>query len=195
MKATLRRPQVIAALVVLFLAVVVYELRSGPGFKTGSCVDRAGALVGCGDRAALYKLARKVDSGRDCPSDSAKLYTFRSTLYCGVALHGAPKPSADYVPCLLLAGAQLARSAADLAFARGVAPPPAASAASGRVKIRGDDWRIFYVLHEGQLDPGLAAVVANPEAVVFVAYITGAAAHRKQVVAATRCAGSAKPTA
>ena len=186
-----QRKVLIAGLAALFVGVLVYSLSSGADPQTGKCVDARGALVGCGARAAVYRLAREVKSGRACPANANKLYTFRSTLYCGVALHGAPVPSRDYVPCLLVAGATLAQTSADLAFAKGFAgaPPPRASAtATGRIKVRGDDWRIFYVLHEGQVDPGLSAVVANPAAVVFVAYITGAAAHRKQVAAATRCA-------
>ena len=185
-----QRRVVIGCFVVLFLAVLVWQLSSGPEPATGKCVDRGGALVGCEADTALYKLARKVDSGRECPANSNKLYALRGTLYCGVALRGAAVPRPDYVPCLLLAGAKLADSAEELAFARGFAAPPASpsAVASGRIKVRGDDWRIFYVLHSGQLDPGLAAVVARPAAVVFVAYITDAAAHRKEVAAATRCA-------
>jgi hypothetical protein len=184
-----KRSTVIGACVVLFIAVLVWQLSSGPDPRTGKCVDARGALVGCGARAALYKLVREVDSGRECPANAGKVYSFRSSLYCGVALRGAPVPSPEYVPCLLQAGAKLA-GAADLAFARGFAAKPASAsdARSGRVKVRGDDWRIFYVLHEGQLDPGLNAVVADPGAVVFVAYITDAAEHRKEIAAATRCA-------
>jgi hypothetical protein len=189
-----QRKLVIAGFVVLFVAVTAYLLSSGPHPEAGNCVDRGGALVGCGKPAALYKLAKKVRSGRECTADASKLYAFRGSTYCGVALHGAPVPRPDYVPCLLLAGAKLAGSAADLAFARGFAGAPAgaAEARSGQIKVRGEDWRIFYVLHEGQLDPGLAAVVANPGEVVFVAYITNAAAHREEVAAATRC-GRAAP--
>ncbi len=185
-----QRRVVISAFVVLFLAVLVWQLRSGPDPETGKCVDREGALVGCDAKTALYKLEREVASGRECPADSSKLYSFRSSLYCGVALRGAPVPSPEYVPCLLQAGARLARSAGELAFARGFEGPRASAsdATSGQIKVRGDDWRLFYVLHSGQLDPGLKAVVANPGEVVFVAYITGAAAHRKEIAAATRCA-------
>ena len=190
-----QRRWVIAGFGVLFVVALVYFLSSGPEPETGNCVDASGALVGCDERAARYRLAREVKSGRECPSASSKLLTFRSGLYCGVALRGAPVPSSEYVPCLLLAGAKLAQAPADLAFARGFAAPPptAAGQASGRIKIRGDDWRIFYVLREGQLDPGLAAVVANPASVVFAAYITQASAHRGQVAAATRCARDAGP--
>lgn len=185
-----QRRLVIGGFAVLFVAVLVWQLGSGPQPQTGRCVDRRGALVGCADRAALYKLEREVGDARECPADASKVYSFRSSLYCGVALRGAPVPSPEYVPCLLQAGAQLAHTAGDLAFARGFAAPPASArdAASGRIKVRGGDWRIFYVLHEGQLDPGLAAVVANPSAVVFAAYITQAAEHRAEIAAATRCA-------
>ena len=185
-----QRRVVIGVLAALFVAAFVYFLSSGPKPRAGTCVDADGALVGCSDPAARDKLVREVDSGRECPASSSKLYTFRSGTYCGVALRGAPAPRPDYVPCLLSAGAKLAQGPADLAFARGFeAPRPSASGqATGTIKVRGDDWRIFYVLHEGQLDPGLATVVARPSAVVFVAYITDAPAHRAEVAAATRCA-------
>ena len=183
-------PRLVAIVVVLAITFMLVSriLFGGPDPQAGKCVDEDGALVGCGDRTALYKLVREVDDGRDCPSQSQKLYQFRSSLYCGVALKGAPAPSQEVVPCLLLAGAELARSPEDLAFAAGdaaAASPPADK--TSVVKVRGDDWRIFYVLFEGQLDPGVAAVVANPAKVVFAAYITEAATHRRQIAAATRC--------
>jgi hypothetical protein len=207
-------PRLVAIVVILAITVMLVTkiLFGGPDPKAGTCVDDGGALVGCGEQAALYKLVREVDAASECPSSSQKLYRFRSSLYCATALKGgAPKPSVDYVPCLLLAGAQLARRPADLAFAEGFDDPPAAAKgtaehgrdardapdaddeATGLVKVRGDDWRIFYVLYEGQLDPGLPAIVANPAKAVFVAYITGAAKHRKQVAAATRCARGESP--
>jgi hypothetical protein len=184
-------PRLVAIVVILAITFMALSriLFGGPDPQAGKCVDADGALVGCGERAALYKLVREVDDGRDCPSDSRKLYQFRSSLYCGVALKGAPAPSGEYIPCLLLAGAQLARTSADLAFARGDAAGagPLGGRDSGVVKARGDDWRIFYVLFEGQIDPGLPAVLANPAEAVFVAYITQASEHRKEVAAATRC--------
>jgi hypothetical protein len=195
----------VAIVVILAITFMLVSkiLFGGPDFEAGKCVDDDGALVGCGDDRALYKLEREVDDGSQCPSQSQKLYQFRSSLFCGVALKGgAPAPSQEYVPCLLLAGAELARRPQDLAFARGAAAAPAAKAGvpaakagagSGVVKVRGDDWRIFYVLYEGQLDPGPAAIVANPAKAVFVAYITNASEHRKQVAAATRCARGDAP--
>jgi len=189
-------PRLVAIVVILAITVTALTkiFFGGPDPETGKCVDRGGALVGCGERAALYKLVREVDDGRDCPSESLRLYQFRSSLYCGVALRGAPAPSGEYVPCLLLAGAELARGADDLAFAKGAPGAGGASGGSGSgvIKVRGDDWRIFYVLHEGQLDPGPASVVANPAQVVFVAYIENARAHRKEVAAATRCAAAGR---
>ena len=191
-------PRLIAIVVVLTITFMLVSrlLFGGPDPDAGECVDDGGALVGCDDSAALYKLVREVDDGRDCPSQSQKLYQFRSSLYCGGALKGAPAPSKEYVPCLLVAGAQLARRPEDLAFADGENVRAArVSRGSGVYKARGDDWRIFYVLFEGQLDPGLAAVVANPAKVVFAAYITEASAHRAQVAAATRCARAPQPGA
>ena len=181
-------PRLVAIVVILAIAFMAVSkiLFGGPDPRAGRCVDAAGALVGCGEGAALYKLVREVDDGRDCPSESQKLYQFRSSLYCGVALKGAPSPSQELVPCLLLAGAQLAGDAGDLAFAAG---DEAVSGPLGEsvVKVRGDDWRIFYVLFEGQLDPGLPAILADPAKAVFVAYVTDAPAKRREVAAATRC--------
>jgi len=191
-------PRLVAIVVILAITVflVTKILFGGPDPESGKCVDADGALVGCDERAALYKLVREVDDRSECPSEALKLYQFRSSLFCGVALRGAPAPSGDYVPCLLLAGAELARGPDDLAFAKdGVGEAVAGSSGSGVVKVRGDDWRIFYVLSEGQLDPGPAAVVANPAKVVFVAYVDDASANRKEVAAATRCARGEAPAA
>jgi len=189
----------VAIVVILTITFMLVSkmLFGGPDFEAGKCVDDDGALVECGDDKALYKLVREVDDARECPSESQKLYQFRSSLYCGVALKGAPAPSGDYVPCLLLAGAELARRSQDLTFARGVPADAGAQVGTGTgvVKVRGDDWRIFYVLYEGQIDPGAAAIVANPAKVVFVAYITQASERRKDVAAATRCARGAAPPA
>jgi hypothetical protein len=182
-------PKLVAIVVILALTFLAVSkiLFGGSDPQIGACVDAGGALVGCGEDAALYKLVREVDDARECPSESQKLYQFRSRLYCGVALKGAPPPSGEVASCLLLAGAELARNAQDLAFAAG---DDAASGnlAPGVVKVRGDGWRIFYVLFEGQLDPGLRAILANPAKVLFVAYITEARARRKEVAAATGCA-------
>jgi len=193
-------PRLVAIVVILTITfmLVARILFGGPNPEPGKCVGSDGALVGCGARAALYKLVREVDDGRECPSESAKLYQFRSSLYCGVALRGAPATSDDVVPCLLLAGARLARRAEDLAFARGFAAGAGSidgDEKTGVVKVRGPDWRIFYVLYEGQIDPGLRAIVADPAEVVFVTYVTAASRHRKQVAAATRCARGEQPAA
>src|ERR1051325_7586228 len=102
-----QRRWVIGGLAVLFVAALWYFLSSGPEPAAGKCIDARGTLVGCDERAASYKLARQVASGRECPAATTKLVTFRSSLYCGVALRGAPAPSSEYVPCLLLAGAKL----------------------------------------------------------------------------------------
>ena len=178
------------AIAVLFVTLVFLFLQAGPDPQAGKCVDMRNELVGCEQNAALFRLVREVDSERDCPSDSLKLYRFRSSLFCGVALRGAPAPSSEYVSCLLLAGAELARRPADLSFAAGFGPGARSASAerTGTVKVRGDGWRIFYVLHEGQLDPGLPAIVADPGRVASVAYVAHASAQREEVAAATRCA-------
>ena len=132
-------PRYVAIIVILAITVMLVRqiLFGGPDPETGKCVDGAGALVGCDEAKALYKLVREVDEGRECPSESQKLYQFRSSLYCGVALKGAPAPSAEYVPCLLLAGAELARRPQDLAFARDAAARRGQPIGSGRRRLQG----------------------------------------------------------
>jgi hypothetical protein len=173
---------VIVAVTALLVSKILF---GGPDPQTGKCVDKGDQLVGCDARAAVFKLVRKVDDARECPGDASKLYQFRSDLFCGVALHGAPAVSPEYVSCLLLAGAELASKPADLSFA--TASPGRAHGSKGAVTVTGDDWRIFYVLGEGRLDPGAAAIVANPAKAIFVAYIDDAGARAKDVAAAERC--------
>ncbi|MGI8731033.1 MAG: hypothetical protein ACR2LK_13810 [Solirubrobacteraceae bacterium] len=182
---------VIVVVIVAVTAVLVFRiLFGGPNPEIGKCVDARNGLVDCSDGAAVFELVREVDSGQDCPSESLKLYAFRSSLYCGVALEGAPESSTDYIPCLLLAGAKLTGDADDLSFATPYADQPA-SRREGIVTVTGDDWRIYYVLFEGQLDPGPEAVVADPSKVQFAAYIDDATSRRDEVAAALRCAPSA----
>lgn len=183
----------LVVVIVAITAVLVFRiLFSGPDPEAGKCVDARGQLVGCGHRAAVYKLVSEVDSAQDCPSDSRRSYRFRSSLYCGVALDGAPETSREYIPCLLLAGAELAGDSADLSFARTYAGGPPARR-GGIVSVSGDDWRIYYVLFEGQLDPGVSSVVADPAKVQFAAYIDDAGDRRDAVAAAMRCLPGAAP--
>ncbi len=184
----------LVVVIVAVTAVLVFRiLFAGPDPKTGRCVDARSELVECGGAAAVFKLVREVDSADECPSDSRKTYQFRSSLFCGVALKGAPKPATEYVSCLLLAGATLADDGADLRFAASYAGGPGVARA-GAVTVTGDGWRIFYVLSEGQLDPGVEAVVADPEKVAFAAYIDDASRRRAEVAAAARCVPGAPPT-
>lgn len=182
-------PRLRTGLVVVIVAItslLVYKiLFGGPDPQTGRCVDGGDRLVACDARGAIFKLAREVDAARDCPSDARKLYTFRDKLFCGVALHGAPAPSSEYVSCLLLAGAKLAFRSSDLEFARNASA--AVSSDGGAVTVTGSGWRIFYVLGRGQLDPGLQAIVQDPARATFVAYVADAKADAKQVAAAERC--------
>jgi hypothetical protein len=176
----------LVVVIVAVTALLVFKiLFGGPDPQTGKCVDKGDELVGCDTRAAVFKLVRKVDEARECPGDASKLYQFRSDLFCGVALNGAPAVSPEYVSCLLLAGAELASKPADLSFA--AASPGRARSVKGAVTVTGDDWRIFYVLAKGGLDPGAAAVVANPARAIFVAYIDDAGRRPKDVAAAERC--------
>lgn len=194
MQASPLKALAIVVIVGVTIVLVAHILFGGPDPKTGACVDAHDALVACGSAPAVFKLVREVDSDRDCPQDSLKIYQFRGSLYCGVALKGAPAPSDEYVPCLLLAGARLASSAADLRFAAGGVGGVASArrsgvggASTGAVVLTGEDWRIFYVLSKGQLDPGPRAIVADPGEALFVAYITRASTRAKQVAAALRC--------
>jgi hypothetical protein len=193
MQGTLPRTLAIVVILAVTEMLLSQLFFGGPHFETGKCVDGAGALADCDDKKALYRLAREVESQDECPKESFKLYAFRGSLFCGVALKGAPAPLRDVVPCLLLAGAQLAGSPRDLGFAREAQTADASSTTKGVVKVRGDDWRLFYVLFEGQIDPGVDAILANPTRVPFVAYITGASEHREEVAAATRCARGDAP--
>jgi hypothetical protein len=180
------RTGLVVVIVAVTAVLVVKILLGGPDPQTGRCVDAHNELVDCDARAAVFKLVRKVDAARDCPADARKLYQFESDLFCGVALHGAPAVSGEYVSCLLLAGAELASRPADLSFAK-ASRPVRTHSADGAVTVTGDDWRIFYVLAEGQLDPGAPAIVANPARAIFVAYIDEAGARPKDVAAAERC--------
>jgi hypothetical protein len=179
------RTGLVVAIVAVTALLVFKILFGGPDPQTGKCVDKGNELVDCDARAAVFKLVRKVDEARECPGDASKLYQFRSDLFCGVALNGAPAVSPEYVSCLLLAGAKLASKPADLSFA--AAAPGRARSVRGAVTVTGDDWRIFYVLAKGRLDPGAAAIVANPAMATFVAYIEDARARAKDVAAAERC--------
>lgn len=179
------RTGLVVAIVAVTALLVSKILFGGPDPQTGKCVDSANQLVGCDSRAAVFTLVRKVDEARECPGEASKLYQFRSDLFCGVALNGAPAVSPEYVSCLLLAGAQLASKPSDLSFA--AASPGRARSARGAVTVTGDDWRIFYVLAKGRLDPGAAAIVANPARAIFVAYIDDAGRNAKDVAAAERC--------
>ena len=179
------RTGLVVAIVAVTALLVLKILFSGPDPQTGKCVDKGNQLVDCDARAAVFKLVRKVDEARECPGEASKLYQFRSDLFCGVALNGAPAVSPEYVSCLLLAGAELASKPADLSFAE--SSPGRAQTSKGAVTVTGDDWRIFYVLAKGRLDPGAAAIVANPARAIFVAYIDDAGTRAKDVTAAERC--------
>jgi hypothetical protein len=189
------RTGLVVAIVAVTALLVFKILFGGPDPQTGRCVDTHNDLVDCDARAAIFKLVRKVDAARDCPADARKLYQFKSDLFCGVALHGAPAVSPEYVSCLLLAGARLASTPADLSFAAKASNPGRVRSSRGAVTVTGDDWRIFYVLAEGQLDPGAPAIVANPARAIFVAYIDDAAARAKDVAAAERCVPGAAAAA
>ncbi len=186
---------VIAVAIVAVTVVLVWRVvLGGPDPEVGDCVDAGNELVGCADRAAVFKLVREVDTWWRLPARQPQALPVSQSLYCGVALEGAPAPSSEYVSCLLLAGAELARDARALRFA-GAGSASAVAEHGGRVKVRGEGWRIFYVLHRGQLDPGLPAILAKPSAVLFVAYIDDAMKRRAEVAAATRCAREPVPAA
>ncbi len=66
MRGTLPRLATIVVILAITLPVVSKLLLGGPDPQAGKCVDRVGALVGCGERTALYKLVREVDDGPEC---------------------------------------------------------------------------------------------------------------------------------
>lgn len=99
----------------------------------------------------------------------------------------SPPPSAAALAaCWRRAGAARAETARDLRFAtrdevQGIKISP------GRASIKGRDWRIFYALKAGDVDPGLAAVLDDPGIVPAVAYVRGAPARTAVVERARGC--------
>jgi hypothetical protein len=104
-------------------------------------------------------------------------------------LDADPAPSAtpaQFAFCWKSAGARIASDASDLRFAA-ADKRPEKTRAHGRVSVKGDDWRIFYVLSADGADPGLARVLSDPLAVSVIAYVRDAASHPKVVRNARRC--------
>jgi hypothetical protein len=93
--------------------------------------------------------------------------------------------TAAYERCWRAAGAQIATSAQDLAFA--AADTPVVAVRKDRVSAKGGDWRIFYTLPSDGRDPGLGEVITDPQAAGVVAYIEQARAHTAVVERARAC--------
>jgi hypothetical protein len=97
--------------------------------------------------------------------------------------------TAAYERCWRAAGARIATTASDLAFAAADAPVVAVRA--DRVSAKGGDWRIFYTLPAGGRDPGLQEVIADPATAGVVAYVEHASAGAGIVERARACTGDA----
>lgn len=104
-----------------------------------------------------------------------------------VAADGSTTTPASLERCWRRAGAAIASNAADLRFAVG-STARNISISTGRISVKGEDWRIFYTLPSDGEDPGLATVLAKPSTVSAVAYVEDAPAHAG-IVAKTRACG------
>ncbi|HWI08945.1 MAG TPA: hypothetical protein VNT54_15695 [Solirubrobacteraceae bacterium] len=93
--------------------------------------------------------------------------------------------TAAYERCWRAAGARIATSAAQLAFA--AADMPVVAVRADRVSAKGGDWRIFYTLPPDGRDPGLAEVIADPTTAGVVAYVRDASANSAIVERARAC--------
>jgi hypothetical protein len=103
----------------------------------------------------------------------------------GAARADSPVDAAFYERCWRAAGAQIATTATDLAFA--AAERPVTALRADRVSAKGGNWRIFYTLPPGGRDPGLARIIRNPKAAAVVAYVENARANTGAVARARAC--------
>jgi hypothetical protein len=97
----------------------------------------------------------------------------------------APTP-AEYERCWRGAGARIATHESDLSFAR-AGDARHVVATTSHISIKGKNWRIFYTLPENRDDPGLHAVLRDPDVVAVVAYVTDAPKHEDVVAKARSC--------
>ena len=93
---------------------------------------------------------------------------------------------AEYERCWRRAGARIASDPGDLRFAAS-GTVRHISITTGHVSTKGKDWRIFYTLPDDGDDPGLAAVVHDPDTVAAVAYVKRASAQPDVVARARAC--------
>jgi hypothetical protein len=92
----------------------------------------------------------------------------------------------DYERCWRKAGATIASGPRELRFASEHAARNIAIS-TGRISVKGHDWRIFYTLPESGDDPGLSTVLADPGTVAAVAYVKSASEHPRVVERARDC--------
>lgn len=97
----------------------------------------------------------------------------------------APTP-AEYERCWRAAGARIATHESDLSFAR-ASDASHVAATTNRISVKGKNWRIFYTLPENLDDPGLHAVLRDPDIVAVVAYVRNAPKHEDVVVKVRDC--------
>ena len=114
-----------------------------------------------------------------------ELVRFDGRWLIGASADERPKP-VDLKRCWRAAGAVIAAGARDLRFAEGTRVRSIAIGGA-RVSIKGDDWRIFYVLPDDGDDPGLSAILEDPGAVAAVAYVKEASKHAAIVRRARAC--------
>jgi|GEM_PF-5181166 len=93
--------------------------------------------------------------------------------------------TAEYTRCWREAGAQIATSPQDLAFA--AADAPVVSVRKESVSAKGPNWRIFYTLPADGLDPGIREIIADPQAAGVVAFVRDAPARPRVVEHARAC--------
>jgi len=93
--------------------------------------------------------------------------------------------AAAYERCWRAAGASIATSPQDLAFA--AADTPVIAVREDRVSAKGGNWRIFYALAPGTRDPGLEEVIAEPKRAAAVAYVENAGDRPEVVNRARSC--------
>jgi hypothetical protein len=138
-------------------------------------VDGDRATLGSSDGGARVTLLKGAGSWR--------IDTLPSPANAGRA--DSPVDAAFYARCWRDAGARIASSARDIAFA--AADRPVVALRGDHVSAKGGDWRIFYTLPRNGEDPGLARIIRDPGAAAVVAYVEDARANSGIVERARAC--------
>ena len=136
---------------------------------------RAARVVVRGDRATV--------TGRGL--DATRMLRLNGRWLIDADSQEAPTP-AEYERCWRAAGAQIATRASDLAFARGTDARHVAATLS-RISVKGKNWRIFYTTPDSNDDPGIHAVLRDPNVAEVVAYVQNASTLPDVVAKARDC--------